>query len=448
MWRSIAMLACASALAWSPGSAQDPARVAFETYPLSNGLTVILAPEHSAQVVEVNVWYHVGSRNEARGRTGFAHLFEHMMFQGSANVAKAQHSALVARAGGINNGNTTEDRTGYYETLPSNRLNLGIWLEADHMRSLAVTSENFENQRQAVKEERRLRVDNQPYATAIFEDAYLAFDSATCFPYSHSVIGSMTDLDAATVADAQAFNKLYYAPNNATLTVVGDFDPAEAKALIQRFFGDIPRGAPPPAVVCEQRFNTGAIRKAVRDDKANLPATFHIYRVPEYRNPDYPAIDLLATIIGQGESSRLNRTLAREQKSAVQTFVFLNPFGPRNGPGGFLAGAIANQGVALDTLDAQLAVEIAKVASAGVTEAELSKAKSSYRANVITGRQSVANVADALQTAGQFLGSPEAINSEMSRYAKVTAADVQRVASTYLRPENVLVLLVSAGAKP
>ncbi|MBS1241166.1 MAG: peptidase domain protein, partial [Gemmatimonadetes bacterium] len=177
--------------------AQDPGKINFETYSLANGLTVVLAPDRTTQVVAVNVWYNAGSRNEVRGRTGFAHLFEHMMFQGSANVAKGEHFQLVERAGGELNGSTAEDRTNYYQVLPSNRLNLGLWLEADRMRSLAITDSNFHNQREAVKEERRLRVDNQPYTGAIFEGMYALADSSTCFPYSHSVIGSMADLNAA-----------------------------------------------------------------------------------------------------------------------------------------------------------------------------------------------------------------------------------------------------------
>src|SRR5688572_2573225 len=227
-------------------TAQEPARIAFETYQLPNGLTVILAPDRTTQVVAVDVWYDVGSRNEAKGRTGFAHLFEHMMFQGSARVKKGDHFSLVERAGGDMNGSTSEDRTNYYEVLPSNRLNLGLWLEADRMRSLAITDSNFTNQREAVKEERRLRVDNQPYASSYFDGIYALADSATCFPYAHSIIGSMDDLNAAKTADVKAFFDLYYSPNNAILTVVGDFETAEAKRLIEQYFADIPRGQTPP----------------------------------------------------------------------------------------------------------------------------------------------------------------------------------------------------------
>jgi predicted Zn-dependent peptidase len=389
------------------------------------------------------VWYNVGSRNEVRGRTGFAHLFEHMMVQGSANVTKSEHFQYVSRAGGSMNGSTTEDRTNYWEALPSNRVNLGLWLEADRMRSLAVTDSNFRNQREAVKEERRLRVDNQPYTRAIFEDQYGIADTSSCFPYAHSIIGSMADLDAAKVEDVQAFFKQYYAPNNATLVVAGDFEPAQVKALVQQYYGDIPRVADPAPVTCSQPMNTGPRRRTVPDAKAQLPAVYTAYRVPAYNTPETPALTLLATILGQGESSRLNRQLARTTKSAVAAQLLYNPFGPRRGVGVFATLAIANQGVGLDTLEKQAAAEVARVVSGGVTEEELTKAKNAYRAGVIEGRQHALSLAESIHQANTFLGSPEAINTEFDRYMKVTADDIKRAAATYLVPSNALVLLIT-----
>ena len=413
---------------------------------LSNGLTVILAPDRTSQVVAVDVWYNVGSRNEARGRTGFAHLFEHMMFQGSANVKKAEHFQLIERAGGEMNGSTAEDRTNYYEALPSNRLNLGLWLEADRMRSLAITDSNFANQREAVKEERRLRVDNQPYTGAIFEGMYALADSATCFPYAHSVIGSMDDLNAAKTPDVKAFFDLYYAPNNATLTVVGDFETAPTKALIQQYFGEIPRGQAPPPVTCQATFSSGAIRRTWPDPKANLPGVMLAYRLPEYKDADSPALELLASILGQGESSRINRTVVRDKKLAQAAFVLSNPFGPRRGPGVLLALGIANQGVNVDSIAAALAMEFNRVANEGVTDAELSKAKNGYRTQLIIQQQQALNKAEALQSASLFLGDPEAVNTNWRRFLAVTGADIRRVASTYFRPENALTILITAGA--
>jgi len=444
----LAALAALAGLAGAPGAvpAQEPARIAFESYALPNGLTIILAPDHAAQGGAADMWYNAGSRNEVRGRTGFAHLFEHMMFQGSAHVKKAEHFQLVERAGGAVNGSTAEDRTNFYEELPSNRLNLGLWLEADRMRSLAITDSNFINQREAVKEERRLRVDNQPYSGAIFEGMYALADSATCFSYAHSIIGSMADLNAAKTADVKAFFDLYYAPNNATLTVVGDFQPEEAKALIREYFADIPRGQSPPPVTCEARFGAGAIRRNWPDSKANLPAVLLAYRVPEYKHADFPAIDLLATILGQGESSRINRTVVRDRKLAQGAIVLANPAAPRRGPGVLLALGITNQGVSPDSLEAGMAAEFARVARDGVTEAELNKAKNSYRTQLITQQQQALAKAEALQSASLFLGDPETVNTNWRRYLAVTAADVRRIAAIYFRPENSLVLLITPGA--
>ena len=446
--RLLASLAALAASIGSPRStpAQEPARIAFETYTLGNGLTVILAPDRTSQVVAVDVWYNVGSRNETRGRTGFAHLFEHMMFQGSANVKKAEHFQLVERAGGEMNGSTAEDRTNYYEALPSNRLNLGLWLEADRMRSLAITDSNFANQREAVKEERRLRVDNQPYTGAIFEGMYALADSATCFPYAHSVIGSMDDLNAAKTPDVKAFFDLYYAPNNATLTVVGDFDVAATKTLIQQYFGDIPRGQTPPPVTCQATFSSGAIHRTWPDPKANLPAVMLAYRLPEYKSADSPALELLASILGQGESSRINKTVVREKKLAQAAFVLSNPFGPRRGPGVVLALGIANQGVNVDSMAAALTAEFARVVRDGVTDAELSKAKNGYRTQLIIQQQQALNKAEALQSASLFLGDPEAVNTNWRRFLAVTGADIKRVAATYFRPENALTILITPGA--
>ncbi|HEX3158263.1 MAG TPA: pitrilysin family protein [Gemmatimonadaceae bacterium] len=441
------LLAAAALLAAPPVAAlaaQEPGRIPIETYTLPNGLTVILSEDHSAQVVNVGVWYDVGSRDERPGRTGFAHLFEHMMFQGSANVKKGDYMSLIERAGGSLNGTTNEDRTWYFQTVPSNRLNLALWLEADRMRSLAVTPENFENQRQAVKEERRLRVDNQPYNRVFFEDMYGLVDSATCFPYAHSVIGSMADLDAAKTEDVQAFFAENYAPNNATIAIVGDFKPADARAFVTEYFGDIPRGAATPPVTCQQAFNTGARRKHIVNPLANLPAVAHAYRVPAYTDADTPALELLAAAMGQGESSRLTRRLTREARATAAAQALVNPMGPRQGPGTFLVFAVANQGVSPDSVDRLVAAEVARVAAEGIGEAELRKAKNGYRATQVQQRQSVDNVGAALLQANAIFGTPEAVNTDIERYMKVTVDDVKRVAAKYLVPQNSLIMIVTA----
>src|SRR5881397_2295628 len=255
-------------------------RISYESFALPNGLRVVYSEDHSTPIVTVDLWYRVGSRNERPGRGGFAHLFEHLMFQGSAHVKKAEHFQLIERAGGSLNGSTHDNYTNYYEKVPSHRLNLALWLEADRMRSLAITDENFHNQRETVKEERRLRVDNQPYSPAFIDGMTWPFDSTTCFAYAHTVIGSMDDLNAAQLADVQAFFDSYYAPNNATLVVVGDFRPLELRRYVNQYFSAIPRHAEPPSVSCAHRLSPGVERRDVTDAHANLPAVLRIYRAP------------------------------------------------------------------------------------------------------------------------------------------------------------------------
>ncbi len=445
------ILASALALALGPApslAAQGSGKLQLDTFSLANGLKVVLAPDHSTQVVAVNVWYNVGSRNEQVGRTGFAHLFEHMMFQGSANVPKGTHMALIEQAGGSLNGSTADDRTNYFEVLPSNRYNMGLWLEADRMRSLTVSSTNFENQRETVKEERRMRFDNQPYIGSLLKGATAPFNAKTCFAYGHELIGSMTDLNAAKTEDVKAFFDMYYAPNNATLTLVGDFDPAEAKRLVQQYFGDIPRAKEPPPVICEAQFNAGLRTETVNDAKATLPAILHVYMVPEYKNQDHAALELLSSILGSGQSSRMNRAIAREAKAALTTQVGVDITGPHRGPSTFYAFAIANQGVKTDSLDKLVSAEIAKVATDGVTDEELSKAKNRRRASQIFGLQQALNTAEAIQSASMFLGDPAAVNSDIERYMRVTKDDIKRVAQQYLRPENSTVILIKPPEGP
>jgi len=431
----------------APAQPQAAGRIAIDRSTLPNGLTLQLLEDHSSQVVAVSLWFDVGARDEAKGKTGFAHLFEHMMFQGSANIAKAEHSQLVERAGGRDNANTQYDITRYYREIPSNRVNLALWLDAERLRSLAVNAENLKNQIEAVKEERRLRVDNQPYGKAIWEATLPLFDASACFGYAHSLIGSMDDLDASSVADVKAFFDRYYAPNNAVLTVAGDIRPAEVKRLVNDYFGSIPRQPAPPKAGCAQKFNTGQMRRRVTDDKATLPAVMALYRVPATGHADYPALDLLTSILGAGESSRFNKVLARERKLALGQQLYLNPFGPRRGPGMFLALAIANQGVNADSLESAMAAEIARVARDGVTQEELTKAKNQYRAGKVNERQTSFEMTEAIQYATFYLGSPDAINTDLERYAKVTIADIKRVAATYLVPANSLMVTIVPEAK-
>jgi predicted Zn-dependent peptidase len=390
----------------------------------------------------------VGSKNERPGRSGFAHLFEHMMFEGSAHVKKSEHGQLIERAGGTYNGSTAEDRTNYWETVPSNRLNLALWLEADRMRSLAITEENFENQRQAVKEERRLRVDNQPYAAAFTDGLTWPFDSTSCFPYAHTVIGSMSDLDAAKVPDVQAFFDTYYAPNNAMLVVVGDFDPGELRRLVNQYFAGVPShpGSEAPRCATPAPAATGPVRREVHDPHANLDLVMRLYRIPEHRHADSPALEILNIILGQGESSRLNVAVVRHDKAAFGTGTVLNPFGSRNGPGAFAVYGIVNQGVSADRLDSLLGRQLDTIRANGITPAELDKAKNALRAGFIGNRETTLGKAEELHHYSTFHTSIDEINTDLDRLLAVTAADVKRVANTYLAPGNLTLLVVRAGS--
>src|SRR5574341_2563491 len=373
-------------------------RIQYDQFALPNGLRVITSEDHSTPIVSVDVWYHTGSRNERPGRSGFAHLFEHMMFQGSAHVQKGEHFKLVERAGGSFNGSTETDRTNYFETLPSNRLNLALWLEADRMRSLAITQPNFDNQREAVKEERRLGVDNRPYGNAFNDGLTWPFDSAACFAYAHSVIGSMDDLNAAKLPDVQGFFDTYYAPNNATLVVVGDFQAPELRRLVTQYFAGIPRHEAPPAVACDWKLGPGTERREVQDPHANLDATFRFYRIPGHTDADTPALELLGLILGQGESSRLNVAVVPRDKAAVGAGVAVNPTGSRRGPGAILIYGIVNQGVSVDHLDSLIDL--------------------------------------------QFHDAIDEINTDLEKFLAVTGDDIRRVATQYLDPANVYIVIV------
>jgi predicted Zn-dependent peptidase len=408
--------------------------VPIDRYALDNGLRVVLSRDPRAPAVAVNLWYDVGSKHEKAGKTGFAHLFEHMMFQGSENVAKGEHMQLVQRAGGSMNGSTTEDRTNYFETLPANRVNLGLWLEADRMRSLAVNQTNLDNQREVVKEEKRMRIDNQPYATAVNAAlSEIPYDTATCFSYAHATIGSMADLNAAQVQDVKQFFSTYYAPDNATLTVTGDFDPAQVKQMIEQYYGSIPRGGAVPTVSCEQPFTGLPVTDTIEDKNANLPAVLYSYGMPAAGSPDVYPLQLLASILAGGESSRLHERLVRQEKAALESFSFPDF---RRGPGIFVIGAVANQGVGVDRIQALLDDEIAKVRTNGVTAAEREKAKNQARAETVRGLQTAFGKAEALQEANLFYGDPGAIRTNVEKTMAVTLDDIKRVANEYLTPQN------------
>ncbi len=401
-------------------------RIEFTDTKLDNGLRVILAPDHSAPVYALSVTYNVGSRSERPGRTGFAHLFEHMMFEGSQNVGKGEHFIVVYNNGGQMNGTTNEDRTNYFEALPKNQLDLGLFLEADRMRSLAVNERNFENQRQAVEEERRLSVDNQPYGRAFEELDILGYDT---FAYKHSTIGWMHDLDEAKLEDVQEFWKTYYAPNNAVLVLVGDFDPAEAMAKIKKYFSDIPSHAQPPKQDIWEPTHDAERRETMYDALARLPMVMISYHIPPGNTPDNYAAQVLGFVLGAGESSRMYQHLVKDKQLATEIDVQPDA---RIGPSMFYIFATPRPGVNPADLEKAIYAEIEAVKTGGVTDAELEKARTQYLRRQIQQRTTDLNTAMRIGQYTVYFDDPDLINTIYDKFASVTAEQVKAAAQKYL----------------
>jgi zinc protease len=420
-------------------SAATP-KIEFTDTKLANGLRVIVAQDRSAPVFSVAVTYNVGSRDERRGRTGFAHLFEHMMFKGSANVGAFEHPLLVFNNGGNMNGTTSKDRTLYYETLPANQLDLALFLEADRMRSLDITKENLDNQRNAVQEERRLGLDNQPYGKTSEAIDELAYEN---FAYEHSVIGSMQDLDAASVNDVAAFFKTYYAPNNAVLAIVGDVDPKEALAKARKYFESIPSQTPPPAVDLTEPAQTAERRLVLEDALARLSRLDIVYKVPASMTPDDDALGVLSTILAGGRSSRLFETIVRQRQLSPGISAGK---GESRGPGLLRVVATLSPGQDMAALEAAVDAEIERVKTGAIADWEMEKARSAARRALVSSLQSSLQRAILLSQYALFYDDPGLINTRADRLAAVTAADVQRVARRYLTPQNRTVVITNPRA--
>jgi zinc protease len=411
----------------------------IEEFKLSNGLRVVLSPERAIPVVSIAVYYDVGSRNEREGRTGFAHLFEHMMFQGSENVPKAAHFQYIFNAGGTMNGTTSTERTNYFETLPSNYLPLAFWLESDRMRSLKVTQENLDNQRHAVQEEKRLRYDNQPYVPAFLRMNELIFKNPA---NAHSTIGSMEDLDAATIDDIKEFFRIYYAPNNAVLTVVGDFDNDEARALAEKYFGDIPaQPVPPPVDVTEPE--AVAIREETfHDPLAPAPAFVLGWKIPERRTPDFYALSLAGTLLFEGDSSRLYQKLVKGDESVVSIEGGVDE---RRGPSALYIFALPKPGQDVGMIREQIFDEIKRIATDGPTEAEMEKLRNSLCNDAVRGRQSTMYRAQRLAEFALYDSDPHLVDSELDHYLAVTADDIKNATARYVNVDNRVVLDIIPG---
>jgi zinc protease len=427
--------------------AAQPLRVPYETFTLPNGLQVILHEDHSVPVVSVNIWYHVGSGDERVGRTGFAHLFEHIMFMGSQHVPTGDFDKLLEAAGADNNGSTTEDRTNYFEDAPANALPLMLWLDSDRMGFLVpeITADKVDLQRGVVQNERRQSYENRPYGLA--EENILKRLYPPGHPYSWPVIGSMADLSAATLEDVRDFFRTYYTPNNATLAIAGDVTPRDARQLAERYFGDIPRGptvtrpTPPPVLL-------GADVFATLEDRVQMPRVYNAWHTQKAFAPDDAGLDVLANVLAGGRSSRLYRRLVYELQIASDVVAFQD--GSRL-DGKFELWVTARPGHALGELQRVVDEEVRKLADAGPTLREVQRAQNTFEAQFLSRMERVGSFggkADQLSFYTYFVGTPDYFQRDLDRYLSVRPADVQRIARAYLADAHRVVLSVVPQGKP
>jgi predicted Zn-dependent peptidase len=417
-------------------------KIQFTDTRLKNGLRLIVSEDHAAPMFSIVVNYNVGSRDERKGRTGFAHLFEHMMFKGSQNVGPGEHPYLMFMNGGNMNGTTNKDRTMYYESLPANQLDLALFLEADRMRSLAITKANLDNQRNAVQEERRLGVDNQPYGKTFETLDELAYEN---FAYEHSVIGSMADLDAATVDDVSAFFKTYYAPNHAVIAIVGDVDAKTAIEKARKYFESIPSQPPPPAVDMTEPAQTTERRATLEDPLARLTRIDMAYKVPPSSSSDDDALTVLTTILSGGRSGRFYEGIVRQKQLATNVSA---GSGESRGPGLFNVVATVAPGKTPADVEAAIDEEVEKVKTGPIADWEIAKARTGARSGFVNSVGSSLQRAVLLSQYAMFYDQPDRINTRADSISKVTAADVQRVAKQYLVKTGRTVVVTVPKAAP
>jgi predicted Zn-dependent peptidase len=421
-------------------------RVPVERHRLGNGLKVVLSPDHGVPVVAVNLWYGVGSRNEPEGKTGFAHLFEHMMFQGSAHVPKNGHFEMIERVGGTLNGSTWFDRTNYYETVPSNDLELALWLESDRMGWLlpAMDQAKLDNQRDVVKNEKRQRYDNQPYGD--WAERLQALMYPEDHPYHHTVIGSMEDLDAATLEDVEGFFRTFYVPSNAVLAVAGDVDAEEAVEAVRRYFGEIAPGAPTPPIPGRTELEPilgGTVRDHVVSD-VPLPRVIMAFRTPTFADDDFPVAEVSNGLLGMGRASRLHRRLVRERRIAKSVMSYQYPL--LTGASMLLTWATGYPGSDLDALEAALAEEIQDLR--GATQEEVDRAIALAETDLLYELEHVASRADQLSMYELYFGEPELVNTLLDRLRAVTVDQIRAFAERRLGADNraVIVYEPSSGS--
>lgn len=414
--------------------AQAQNKIEFEQYKLKNGLNVILHEDHSTPIVAVTVLYHVGSKNENQERTGFAHFFEHLLFEGSENIKRGEYMKIVQSNGGILNANTSFDRTFYFEILPSNQAELGLWLESERMLQSKIDETGVETQREVVKEEYRQRYDNQPYGTFLPEMFKRGF---LVHPYNWVPIGSLAHLNEAKIDEFRDFYKTYYVPNNATLSIAGDINKPELKKWIEKYFSEIPMGT---KEMNRPKLVEPVKKLEVRDtiyDNVQLPAVMMGYHTPAQGTPDSYAVSMLAQILSQGKSSRLQKSIVDEQQKAI--FVGAFPF-PTEDPGMALMFGVTNMGVAIDALEESINKEVEKVQTELISEDEFQKLKNQIESDMVSGNSKVEGIAENLANYFVYYGDANLINTEISRYMKVTREDIKRVANEYFRKDNRVVL--------
>jgi zinc protease len=427
----------------SSSAAVRPPKLQYDMSTLPNGLTLVLSEDHSTPIVHLQLWYHVGSKNESPGRTGFAHLFEHLMFKGSRNVEPEGHTSYISSVGGQANAYTEDDVTVFWETVPSQYLPLALWLEADRMASLRITKETFANERDVVKEERRMRVDNQPYGR-LNEIIYdLAF---TTHPYKHATIGSMQDLEAASVEDVRDFYNTYYVPANATLAVVGDFEPAQAKALVSEYLGRVPKAdRPVPRDIPKEPPQTKE-RRVTLEEPWPLPAVIVAHHITYDGHPDSYPLHIASKVLSDGQSSRIYQKLVYETQIAVAAFGGANLI---EDPNLFYAVAIVQPGHTPDEAINALIAELDRLKAEPISDHELQRTKNQFARDYIVGRDTDQQKAAQLAHAVVIHHDITTADGEFDIFQNITTADVQRVARTYFTPENRLVItLMPARSGP
>ena len=430
MINKIKVSACALILGVS-GIAQE---VEFTEYDLDNGLHVILHQDKTDPVVTTSVMYHVGAKNEDPERTGFAHFFEHLLFEGTKNIEKGSWFKVVSSNGGSNNANTTDDRTYYYENFPSNNLQLGLWLESERMLHPIIDQKGVDTQNEVVKEEKRLRVDNAPYGQILAEVKRNLYSK---HPYRWATIGSMDHLDAATLEEFRAFNDKYYVPNNATLVVAGDINIPETKKMIQDYFGPIPKGAPVERVNIKEEPITEQINATYEDPNIQLPAIVTAYRTPSMKHKDAYVLDMISSVLSDGKSSRLYKKLVDEQKQALQIGAFNIS---QEDYGQYIIFGIPLGDTKLETLLEEADEEIQKLQKELISEREFEKLQNTFENRFVNSNSSVAGIASSLATYQMLYGDTDLINKEIEIYRSVTREDIQRVANMYLNNNQRLVL--------